>query len=338
MRLLHLIFAIFVGALCALGVAHAQGARASAVMDQAHQSESLRPGQWVWAPDASPAGPVVVFVDLSRQLATVYRNAVRIGVATISSGRRRYETPTGVFTVLRKNVHYRSRRYDNAPMPFSVWVTDDGIALHAGAVSGRPASHGCVRLPYAFAQHLFQTVSVGGVVVMTGAAGEPASGEGAGLLAPIDVEGIAMDYRPLGGAAFRWTPDFSPVGPMTIILSRTSQEAVVLRNGIEIGRARVAIPAGEHATRILSMSRDASGMPLWLPAGATSGEALQLDAAVAGLSMPEPFVAALSREIQPGATLLVTSAPLNEGAPRTPIAAVTGPFSEEDVQSVTPAY
>ena len=68
-------------------------------------------------------------------------------------------------------------------MPFSVWLTDDGVALHAGAVRGYPASHGCVRAPYVFAQQLFQTVSLGDVVVMTGAAGEPVSGDVAGRIA-----------------------------------------------------------------------------------------------------------------------------------------------------------
>lgn len=314
MRPLHLIFAAFIGAVCAPSAADAQGERASSAVELAHRSETLRPGQWVWAPNVSPAGPVVVFVDLSRQLATVYRNAVRIGVATISSGRRRYETPTGVFTIWQKSTYYRSRRYNNAPMPFSVWLTEDGVALHAGAVRGYPASHGCVRAPYVFAQQLFQIVSVGGVVVMTGAAGEPVSGDGAGLLAPISVSGAAIDYRPLGSADYRWTPDASPYGPITIILSRASQEAVVLRNGVEIGRARVTIPTGERATRILTMSGDPFGEPLWRPAGDTTSELLPLDA-IAGVRVPEPFLTALSGAI---ATIVVTSAPVEGALPRTP--------------------
>lgn len=257
----------------------------------------------------------MVFVDLSRQLATVYRNAVRIGVATISSGRRRYETPAGVFSILQKSTRYRSRRYNNAPMPFSLWLTEDGVALHGGAVPGYPASHGCVRAPHLFAQHLFGIVSLGGVVVMTGAAGEPASGDGAGVLAPIDASGAPVEYRPLGSAEYRWTPAASPRGPITIILSRASQEAVVLRNGVEIGRARVTIPTNERATRILTMSGDPFGEPLWRPAGDTTSEPLPLDAAIAGVRLPEQFLAALSGAV---ATIVVTSAPVDGAMAGTP--------------------
>jgi hypothetical protein len=326
MRPLQLIFAAFVGAFCAPAVADAQGERASAAIELAHRSETLRPGQWVWAPQVSPAGPVVVFVDLSRQRATVYRNAVRIGVTTISSGRRRYETPTGVFSIWQKSTHYRSRRYDNAPMPFSVWLTDDGVALHAGAVRGYPASHGCVRAPYVFAQQLFQTVSLGDVVVMTGAAGEPVSGDGAGLLAPINASGDAIDYRPLGSADYRWTPQSSRYGPITMVLSRASQEAVVLRNGVEIGRARITIPSGERATRTLTMSGDPFGEPLWRPTGDTTSEPLPLDAAIAGVRIPERFLTALSGAIDPGATVVVTSAPVDGATPRAPGSAVSASF------------
>lgn len=310
-----LVSSVFVVAFCAPAVAGAQGERAGAGIAAAHRSDALRPGQWVWAPHVSPAGPVVVFVDLSRQLATVYRNAVRIGVATISSGRRGYETPAGVFTILQKSTRYRSRRYNNAPMPFSLWLTDDGVAMHGGAVPGYPASHGCVRAPHVFAEQLFQIVSLGGVVVMTGAAGEPASGEEAGMLAPIDVSGAPIDYRPLGSAAYRWMPEASRHGPVTIVLSRASQEAVVLRNAVEVGRARVAIPTGDHATRILTMSGDPFGEPLWRPAGDTTSEPLPLDA-IAAVRIPEPFLNVLSGAVE--ATVVVTSAPVDGGAPRTP--------------------
>src|SRR5689334_15648985 len=98
-----------------LSPALAQGAPKSAQLELAKQAEKLKPGQWVWKPEIAPAGPILVYVDLTRQLATVYRNGVRIGVSTISSGRPGYETPTGVFTILEKNVEHRSRKYNDAP-------------------------------------------------------------------------------------------------------------------------------------------------------------------------------------------------------------------------------
>jgi L,D-transpeptidase catalytic domain len=63
---------------------------------------ALKPGQYLWHPERAPAGPVVVIVNLSDQLAYVYRNGLRIGVTTVSTGKEGHRTPTGVFTILQK--------------------------------------------------------------------------------------------------------------------------------------------------------------------------------------------------------------------------------------------
>src|SRR5271155_1171753 len=72
-------------------IALAQGAKTSSPVEFARRADALKPGEWVWAADAVPAGPVLVYVDLSNQRATVYRNGVRIGVTTISSGKLDHE-------------------------------------------------------------------------------------------------------------------------------------------------------------------------------------------------------------------------------------------------------
>ena len=132
----------------------AAGARAAG-----RQAETRRVGV---KPEIAPSGPVLVYVDLNRQRATVYRNGVRIGVSTISSGKDGYETPTGVFTILEKNEDHHSRTYDDAPMPFQQRLTWMGVAMHAGNLPGFPASHGCVRLPMEFAKQLFEVTPMGG--------------------------------------------------------------------------------------------------------------------------------------------------------------------------------
>ena len=166
------------------GVLFAQGAPTSAQLQLAKQSEALKPGEWVWAPQIAKSGPVLVYVDLSRQRATVYRNGVRIGVTTISSGKDGYETPTGVFTILEKDRDHRSRTYDDAPMPFQQRLTWKGVALHAGNLPGFPASHGCVRLPLEFAKKLFEVTPMGGTVVIAGGHEDPVKRPAAGVLAP----------------------------------------------------------------------------------------------------------------------------------------------------------
>lgn len=87
----------------------AQGAKVTSAVELARKADSLKPGEWVWAPGVAPTGPVTIFVDLSRQLATIYRNGVRIGVSTISSGKPGHETPDGVFVILQKDIAHRSK-------------------------------------------------------------------------------------------------------------------------------------------------------------------------------------------------------------------------------------
>jgi lipoprotein-anchoring transpeptidase ErfK/SrfK len=121
----------------------------------------LRPGTFVWTPEASVTGPVEIVVSLAVQRAYVYRGGTLIGVSTVSTGRSGHETPAGDYHVLEKARDHRSNQYSNAPMPFMQRLTWDGIALHAGVVPGHPASHGCIRLPLAFARNLFAVTRVG---------------------------------------------------------------------------------------------------------------------------------------------------------------------------------
>jgi lipoprotein-anchoring transpeptidase ErfK/SrfK len=82
-------------------------------------------------------------------------------VATISTGKDEKPTPTGIFSVLDKKPFYRSKKYDNAPMPFMQRIDRYGVALHGGFNPGYPASHGCIRLPVAFAKKLYSVTDLG---------------------------------------------------------------------------------------------------------------------------------------------------------------------------------
>src|SRR4029453_7646703 len=86
----------------------AQGAPQSAPLFAINDPSQLKPGQWVWAAQDAPEGPVLVYVDLNRQIATVYRNGVRVAVTTVSSGRPGFNPPTGVFTILQRDVNHHS--------------------------------------------------------------------------------------------------------------------------------------------------------------------------------------------------------------------------------------
>ncbi len=139
---------------------------------------SLRPGQFQLADIPGPgfAAPgfkdgrkLTIGVSIAEQRLYVYRGGELIAVSRISTGKRGKATPTGAFTILQKRRWHRSNLYSNAPMPFMQRLTWDGIALHAGHDPGYPASHGCVRLPYAFAQQLFAMTGIGDAVIVSDA-------------------------------------------------------------------------------------------------------------------------------------------------------------------------
>lgn len=130
-------------------------------MLEAFGPRALRPGQYVWRDVPASAGRERVVISLSDQLAYLYRGGSLMAVTTISSGTDRNPTPTGIFAVLNKKPMHRSRKYENAPMPFAQFFDQYGTALHAGYNPGRPASHGCVRLPSAFAKKLFAITDIG---------------------------------------------------------------------------------------------------------------------------------------------------------------------------------
>lgn len=135
-------------------------------MIAAFGKDTLRPGKFLWREVPESRGGERVVISLEKQLAYVYRGDTLVGVASISTGKEGKESPAGVFEVLYKKRMHHSRKYDNAPMPFAQFITDWGVALHAGHNPGHPASRGCIRLPSAFAKKLFALTDVGTPVLI----------------------------------------------------------------------------------------------------------------------------------------------------------------------------
>lgn len=128
--------------------------------------DTLKPGQYVWIPQDRYEGPMKIVVVLDTQRVYVFQNDKLIGFSTISSGKKGKETPIGAFNILQKNIDHKSNLYSNAPMPYMQRLTWDGIAIHGGYVPGYPASHGCIRLPLAFAKSLFAVTKLDQEVVV----------------------------------------------------------------------------------------------------------------------------------------------------------------------------
>ncbi|MGL4316258.1 MAG: L,D-transpeptidase [Pseudomonas sp.] len=203
------------------------------------QLQTLKPGQYLWYPQVSPRGPVTLVVSLTEQRAYVYRNGIIIGATTVSTGRSGKDTPTGVFTILQKSVDHHSNLYNSAAMPYMQRLTWDGIALHAGHLPGYPASHGCVRLPLAFAKQLYAITGFDSTtVIISDSQSAPVEVNHPGLLAPQVADGKPQGKTPVAGSAYL---DNSPASrePLSILISRADLRVYVFRGGQLIGSAPV---------------------------------------------------------------------------------------------------
>lgn len=128
----------------------------------------LKPGEYVWATAAPAAGDTRIVVDLLTQMTYVYRGDALLGASSMSSAKTGHITPYGNWTILEKRPFYRSKKYDNAPMPWMQRFDDYGIAFHGGVNPGYPASHGCIRLPMKFAEKLYGVTKLGTKIVVEG--------------------------------------------------------------------------------------------------------------------------------------------------------------------------
>ena len=129
--------------------------------------QHLKVGEYVWTASI-PEGETRIVVDRLLQVAYVYRGDALVGATTVSTARQGYITPLGEWTILEKRPFYRSKKYDNAPMPFMQRIDNYGVAFHGGGTPGRPESHGCIHLPNKFAQKLYGLTKIGSKVVIEG--------------------------------------------------------------------------------------------------------------------------------------------------------------------------
>lgn len=128
--------------------------------------QQMKYGDFVWNDKDVPAGPLWIRVDVAKQMISVFRGGHEIGAAVILYGGESKETPTGVFPILQKAADYHSQTYD-APMPYMLRLTRDGVAIHASNVREGWATHGCVGVPMEFAERLFAEAKLGDQVSIT---------------------------------------------------------------------------------------------------------------------------------------------------------------------------
>ncbi|MDQ0504762.1 L,D-transpeptidase [Xanthobacter agilis] len=269
----------------------------------------LKPGEYVWYPDRAPEGFVAVVVNLSDQRAFVYRNGVRIGVSTASTGRAGHDTPTGVFTILGKDADHHSSLYNEASMPFTERLTWSGVALHAGGLPGYPSSHGCVHLPLTFAKLLFSATHIGTPVIIADSHTAPQSVLHPGLIMSEGLEQqLAVDATGSGAPE-----DMAGAGAAVSMVASAADRSLTVLQGAQAviqGPISIANPSAALGNVVYVLA-SASGTPRWTAISyeggtAPAGAAQQ---ALARITVDPSINRQVAALVKPGATLFVTDLP-----------------------------
>jgi lipoprotein-anchoring transpeptidase ErfK/SrfK len=164
-----------------------------------------------------PQGPLIVTISINEQKLKLYDSNGFFAESPISSGMRGHPTPMGVFSVIQKQKYHRSNIYSGAPMPYMQRITWSGVAMHAGVLPGYPASHGCIRMPMAFAVKMWNWTRMGARVVVIPGEISPAGFSHPLLpafkIAPPPVAAAeAQTNDPVGAKADKGAPD-TPATP-----------------------------------------------------------------------------------------------------------------------------
>ena len=117
-------------------------------------------------PEKLPPGPLQIVISIKKQQLTLYAGGQAVAHSQVSTGVPGHPTPQGIFSIIQKQIYHESNLYSSAPMPYMQRITWSGVAMHQGVVPGRPASHGCIRLPAAFAKRLWSITKIGARVII----------------------------------------------------------------------------------------------------------------------------------------------------------------------------
>ena len=283
----------------------------------AREVAKMRPGEFIWAPEKSPSGPVAIIVSIPDQLVHVYRGGVRIGLSTCSTGKKGHSTPTGVFTILQKDKHHHSSTYNNAPMPNMNRLTWSGVALHAGNLPGYPASHGCIRLPLKFSENLFTVTHVGTPVIIADDHSEPAPVTHPG---PVLTSLAAREMQTAVASLEKKTlPPKERHDDMqhavSLLVSRADRELYVLKDGKILAKGPIDIvrpnePFGSHVF-VLVAPHENGRAANWHAIKHGSGSDASAEALIERVQSDPALANQISGLMHPGLVLVMTDAPLH---------------------------
>jgi hypothetical protein len=290
-------------------VAFAAVAALAALTDHA-VAKKARPAPVKEAAAPRIAGePIMAIVSIKSQEVTFYDADGWILRAPVSTGTKGRETPAGIFAVIEKDKDHHSSLYDDAWMPNMLRITWNGIALHGGPLPGYPASHGCVRMPYDFAEKLFDKAWIGMRVIISPNAAAPVEFSHPALLVPnaeavaaaparaetlareaVEAAKASSDAKKLAAAAAR------EAAPLAASLRKL--EALKTRAAGQLASAEKALAAAEQArTRAEDLKQKAAAKAADLATQLATAKA----EAASKLDAPTPTEAAMTDEAKKAA-------------------------------------
>ncbi|QJP17406.1 L,D-transpeptidase [Starkeya sp. ORNL1] len=283
---------------------------------------AMKPGEFVWYPERAPEGFVAIVVSLPDQRAYVYRNGIRIGATTVSTGKEGHQTPVGVFTILEKDVTHHSSIYNEASMPYTERLTWSGVALHAGGLPGYPSSHGCIHLPIAFAKLVFGVTHYGTPVIVADNHSQPMDVLHPGLLLTADADKAIQAAEATAKATPGPTAQESAnaaelgAGAVAMVVSGADKTLTVMKGGDVAFTAPVTIrdpqtPLGN----VVYVLKNTNGDIAWT-AFAYEGNSVQQGKpanAIDRITVAPDANKTLASLLVPGSTMLVTDLPAHPG-------------------------
>jgi lipoprotein-anchoring transpeptidase ErfK/SrfK len=272
----------------------AEVARQRAAAEEAAKPKAPPPPAMIEPPavaDMLQSGTLIVISKASQHM-YVFSDGAPWGSTPVSTGKRRKETPSGIFPVLHKRRFHRSNLYSNAPMPFMQRLTWDGIALHAGRVPGYAASHGCVRMPPRFAEALFKLTKASETTVVIG--NDPLEND-------VQAQQFALTTTLPIKSALAPPPDPNAVDPATVKLAvaMTTQVPAALIGG--------TLPAPPAPAKASAPPPPVVAAPVTAPKPIAGGQTIQLTAAAsqaeaeahwAGLLRTRPDISRFQKRVE----------------------------------------
>jgi lipoprotein-anchoring transpeptidase ErfK/SrfK len=245
--------------------------------------------------------PLHIMISIDKQQLTLYSGSRPIAHTRISTGTASHPTPTGVFSVIQKDRWHRSNLYGNAPMFYMQRITWSGVALHQGVVPNHPASHGCIRLPEAFAKQLWGITKLGARVIITRGEAAPAPFSHARLFTltrePLQAkretpatDGSA-DLLKAASSAFARSQTFSKTDVTTTDTFKLSDPAFDPARGPLLHK-----PADIVASDVVKSAYNAFELRRVKPAERAAAAAAPSDAAVERPLKPGPIAVFISRK------------------------------------------